>query len=104
MTIRKTKKKLVDLYTPEHETSEECYVALDKFLEKVYKEYKVTGAELQTFQDKTKNYVINGTYNDIISILEIPQYTRYELNLHLDAFEDVVSLYAAAKAAGRKEG
>lgn len=96
MNIRSLKKKLVDLYNPEHETSEECYVTLDKFLEKVYKEYKVTGAELQTFQDKTKNYVINGAYNDVISILEISKYTRSELNLRLDAFEDAVSLYAAA--------
>jgi hypothetical protein len=92
----KSKKKLVDLYNQNQETSDECYEAFDDFIDDVCKSNNTNWNELTKFQEKTKNHVINEYYNDIITFLEMHEEGQYQLNLCLDRFIDIVSVYASA--------
>jgi hypothetical protein len=111
MTLRDLKKKVVDLFVPNEETSEpdegtteECWQALEEFLAEVHKENNVSEEELQDFQQRAKNGLISDTMNDIISLLEVSVgYSQYELNNLLDRYADVVSLYSCAIAVGRSK-
>lgn len=96
------KRDLINLYNPSQETSKECYLALDSFIEEVFTNNNVSWVKLSIFQDKTRNFVIDEKYNDILSILKMCEASHYDLDLYLDAFVDVIELYAAVLSTVKK--
>ena len=94
------KAQLLNLYKPEHETSEECWDTFEQFINLLFKENDMTEQDLEDFRNKTTALVID-KYNNLITLFEMSECEKYQLDRNLDEFASLVSLYGCALAVAK---